>query len=82
MFLDPIPKQTQEINTIQTINHETHHITEIETIQIIETEVIRTIEIKLTRTINQEITHIRDQTTTDQTKIIKIDHDTIHKFKL
>ena len=80
LFLDPIPNQTQEINTIQTINHETHHITE--TIQIIETEVIRTIEIKLTRTINQEITHITDQTTTDQTTIIKKDHDTIHKIEI
>ena len=28
LFLDPIPNQTQEINTIQTINHEIHHITE------------------------------------------------------
>ena len=40
LFLDQIPNQIQEINTIQTINHETHHITEIETIQIIEIEVI------------------------------------------
>ena len=60
LFLDPIPNQTQEIKIIPIINHETHHITEIETIQIIETEVIRTIEIKITRTINQEITHITD----------------------
>ena len=62
LFLDPIPNQTQEINTIPIINHETHHITEIETIHIIETEVIRTIEIRITRTIDQEITHITDQT--------------------
>ena len=62
LFLDPIPNQTQEINTIPIINRETHHTTETETIQIIEIEVIRTIEIKITRTIDQEITHIMDQT--------------------
>ena len=82
LFLDPIPNQTQEINIIPIINHETHHITEIETIQIIETEVIRTIEIKITRTINQEITHITDQTITDQTTIIKTDHKIIHKIEI
>ena len=60
LFLDPIPNQTQEINTIPIINHETHHITEIETIHIIEIEVIRTIEIRITRTIDQEITRIID----------------------
>ena len=82
LFLDPIPNQTQEINTIQTINHETHHIIEIETIQIIEIEVIRTTEIRITRTIDQEITHITDQTITDQTIIIKTDHETIHKIDI
>ena len=40
LFLDPIHNQTQEINTIPIINHEIHHITEIETIHIIEIEVI------------------------------------------
>ena len=74
--------QTQEKNTIQTINHETHHITEIGTIQIIEIEVIRTIEIRITRTIDQEITHITDQTITDQTTIIKTDHKIIHKIDI
>ena len=82
LFLDPIPNQTQEINTIQTINHETHHITETETIQIIEIEVIRTIEIRITRTIDQEITHITDHTITDQTTIIKTDHEIIHKIDI
>ena len=47
-FLDPVPNQTQEINTIPIINHETHHTTETETIHIIEKEVIRTIEIRIT----------------------------------
>ena len=82
LFLDPILNQIQEINTIQIINHETHHITEIETIQIIETELIQTIEIKITQTINPEITHIIDQTITDQTTIIKTDHETIHKIEI
>ena len=82
MFLDPIPNQTQEINTIQTSNHETHDIIEIETIQIIEIEVIRTTEIRITRTIDQEITHITDQTITDQTIIIKTDHEIIHKIDI
>ena len=81
-FLDLILNQTQEINTTQTINHETHHIIEIETIQIIEIEVIRTTEIRITRTIDQEITHITDQTITDQTIIIKTDHETIHKIDI
>ena len=82
LFLDLILNQTQEINTIQTINHETHHVIEIETIQIIEIEVIRTTEIRITRTIDQEITHITDQTITDQTIIIKTDHKTIHKIDI
>ena len=72
MFLDPVPNQTQGINTIPIINHETHHTTEIETIHIIEIEIIQTIEIRITRTIDQEIIHIIDQTITDQIIIIKI----------
>ena len=82
LFLDPIPNQTQEINTIPIINHETHHITEIKTIHIIEIEVIRTIEIRIIRTIDQEITHITDQTITDQMAIIKTDHGIIHKIEI
>ena len=82
LFLDPVPNQTQEINTVPIINHETHHTTEIETIHIIEIEVIRTIEIKITRTIDQEITRIIDQTITDQMTIIKTDYGTIHKIKI
>ena len=82
LFLDPIHNQTQEINTIPIINHELHHITEIETIHIIEIEVIRTIEIRITRTIDQEIIHITDQTITDQIIIIKTDHGIIHKIEI
>ena len=81
LFLDPVPNQTQGIDTIPIINHETHHRTEIETIHIIEIEVIQTIEIRITRTIDQEINHIIDQTITDQTIIIKTDHKIIHKIK-
>ena len=82
LFLDPVPNQTQEINTIPIINHETHHTTEIETIHIIEIEVIRTIEIRITRTIDQEITHIIDQTITDQMTNIKTDHGIILKIEI
>ena len=80
LFLDLIPNQG--INTIQTINHETHHIIEIETTPIIEIEVIQTTEIRITRTIDQGITHITDQTITDKTIIIKTDHETIHKIDI
>ena len=73
LFLDLIPNQ--EIDTIQTIIHETHHIIEIETIPIIEIEAIPTTEISIIQTIDQEITHIIDQTV-----IIKIDREIIHKI--
>ena len=80
MFLDPVPNQTRGIDTIPIINHETHHTTEIETIHIIEIEVIQTIEIRITRTIDPGIFHIIDQTITDRTIIIKLDHEIIHKI--
>ena len=82
LFLDLIPNQTQEINSIPIINHETHHITEKETVHIIEIEVIRTIETRITRKIGQEITHITDQTITDQMAIVKTDHGIIHKIEI
>ena len=78
MFLDLIPNQ--EITTIQTTNHEIHHTIGIETTPIIEIEVIQTTETRITRTINQGITHIIDRTITDQTTIIKIDREIIHKI--
>ena len=80
LFLDLIPNQ--EIITIQTINHETHHTIEIETTPIIEIEVIQTTETRITRTIDQGITHIIDQTITDQTIIIKTDHEIILKIDI
>ena len=81
LFLDPVPNQTQGIDTIPIINHETHHTTEIETIHVMEIEVIQTIEIRITRTMDQEIIHIIDQTITDQTIIIKTDHEIIQKIE-
>ena len=81
LFLDPVPNQTQGIDTIPIIHHEIHRTTEIETIHIIEIEVIRTIEIRITRTIDQEITHIKDQTIKDQMIITKIDRKIIHKIE-
>ena len=80
LFLDLIPNQ--EIITIQTINHETHHTIEIETTPIIGIEVIQTTETRIIRTIDQGITHIIDQTITDQTIIIKTDHEIIHKIDI
>ena len=62
MFLDSVPIQTQGIDTIPIIDHETHHITEIETIHTIETEVIQIIEIRIIHTKDQGIIHIIDQT--------------------
>ena len=82
LFLDPVPNQIQELNTIPIINDKTHHTTEIETIHRIEIEVIRTIEIRITRTIDQQITRIIDQNITDQMTIIKTDHGTIHKIEI
>ena len=81
MFLDPVPNQTQGIDTIPIINHETYHTTEIETIHIIEIEVIQTIEIRIIQIIDQGIIHIIDQIITDQIIIIKIDHKKIHKIE-
>ena len=75
LFLDLIPNQ--EIDTIQTINHETHHIKEIETTLINEIEVFQTIEISIIQTTDQEITH-----TTEQTVISKIDREIFHKIDI
>ena len=77
LFLDLI--HNQEIITIQTTNHEIHHTIGIETTPIIEIEVIQTTETRITRIIDQGIFHIIDRTITDQTAIIKIDREIIHK---
>ena len=73
MFLYPVPIQTQRIDTIPTINHESHHTTEIGTIQTIGTEVTPTIEIKTIQTTDQGIIHIIDQIITAQMITIKTD---------
>ena len=61
LFLHPVPIQTQGIDTIPIIYHETHHTTEIETIHTIEIEVILIIEIRTIQTIDQGIIHIIDR---------------------
>ena len=81
LFLDPVPNQTQGIDTIPIIDHETHHIIEIETIHIIEIEVIQTIEIRIIQTIDQGLSHLIDQNITDQMIFIKTDHEIIHKIE-
>ena len=57
LFLHPVPKQTQGIDTIPTINHEIHHTTEIKTIQTIGIEVTQSIEIRTIQTTDQGIIH-------------------------
>ena len=81
MFLHPVPIQTQRIDTIPIIDHETHHTTEIETIHTVKIEVIQTIEIKTIQTIDQGITHIIVRIITDQMITIKTDHKIIHKIE-
>ena len=81
LFLHPVAIQTQGIDTIPIIDHETHHTTEIETIHTIEIEVILIIEIRIIQTIDQRIIHIIDQIITDQMITIKTDHEIIHKIE-
>ena len=81
LFLHPVPIQTQGIDIIPMIDHETHHTTELETIHTIGIEVIQTIEIRTIQTIEQGITHIIDRIITDQIISIKTDHKIIHKIE-
>ena len=81
MFLHPVPIQTQGIETIPIIDHETHHTTEIETIHTVGIKVIQTIEFRTIQTIDQGITHIIDRIITDQMITIKTDHAIIHKIE-
>ena len=81
MFLHPVPIQTQGIDTIPIIDHETHHTTEIETIHTIEIEVILIIEIRTIQTINQGIIHLIDRIITDQLITIKTHHELVHKIE-
>ena len=82
MFLNPVPIQTQGIDTIPKIDPETHHTTEIEIIHTIEIEVIQTIEIRTIQTIDQGITHIIDRILPDQMITIKTDHERFHKIEI
>ena len=81
LFLHPVPIQTQGIETIPIIDHETHHTTEIETIHTVEIDVILTIEIRTIQTIDQGIIHIIDRIITDQMITIQTDHKIIHKIE-
>ena len=81
MFLHPVPIQTQGIDPISIIDHETYHATELETIHTVEIEVIRTTEIKTIQTTDQGTIHIIDRTITDQMITIKTDHKIIHKIE-
>ena len=81
MFLHPVPIQTQGIDTIPIIDHETHHTTEIETIHTVAIEIILTIEIRTIQTTDQRIIHIIDRIITDQMITIKTDHEMNHKIE-
>ena len=81
-FLIPVSIQILGIDTIQTIDHEIHHIKETETIQIIGIEVIQTIEINVTKTIDQEIIHTIDLTIKETIIITIIGHETTHKIEI
>ena len=73
LMLDPI--QILEIEIIQIIGLETLHTTDIEIIPTIGIETIQTIEILDIKTINHAIILTTDQ----NTRVIKIDHATIHR---
>ena len=81
LFLHPVPIQTQGIDTIPILDHESHHTTEIEIIHTVEIEVIQTIEIRTIQTVDQGLFHIIDRIITDQTITIKTDHEIIHKIE-
>ena len=82
LFLDPVPNQTQGIDTIPTTDHESHHTTEIKTIQTIETEVTQIIEIRIIQTIDHEKIHTKDQAIRNQMTTTKLITKKITKPKL
>ena len=80
-FLIAVHIQILGIDTIQTIDHETHHKIETETIQTIGIEAIPIIEINVTKTIDQETIHTTDPIITEEITItITIDHEIIHRI--
>ena len=73
--LIPVPIQILGIDTIQTIDHETHHTIETETIETIGIEVIQIIEINGFKTIDHETIHTTDLIINEQKKTTTIiDH--------
>ena len=82
LHLHPVPIQTPEIDTIQTIDHEIDHIIEIGSILTLEIEAIQTIEAKIIRPIDQETTHTIDQIIKDPMIITKTDQETIHNIEI
>ena len=72
----PDPTQTLGIDTIQTIDHETHLTIETGIIQTIQNEAIQIIKINIIKTIDQEINQTTDQNIKDPITItIKINHE-------
>ena len=81
MFHHPVPIQTPGIDTIPTIDHETHHTIETKIIPPIGKEVLQIIEINFIKTTDQETKHKIDQIIKDLVIITKIDQETTHKIE-
>ena len=81
LHLHPVPIQTLGIDTIPTIDHETHHTIEIEIIPTIGKEIIQLIEINNIKTTDQEIFHTTDQIIKDLVIVTKKDQETVHKIE-
>ena len=77
----PVPIQTLGRDIIPTIDHEIHHIIEIETILTTEIEVIQILEIKIIQTTDQEIIHTIDQIIKDPMINTKTNQETMHKIE-
>ena len=82
LFLHPVPIQTLGINTIPTIDHQTHRTIEIETIQTIGIEVTQTIEIRIIQITDHGIIHIIDPIIKDQMTTTKTDQQIIHEIEI
>ena len=78
-FLIPVPIQILGIDTIQTIDHEIHHTTEIETIQTIGIEVIQITETNVIKTTDQETIFTTDLTIKESEIITILGQETTHK---
>ena len=79
--LIPVPIEILGIDTIQTIDHETHHAIETETIQTIGIEVIQTIEINVSKTVDQEKIQTTGRIINERIATTTImDHEIIYKI--